>query len=295
MILSGTDLSLQVKTSVKEKSSKFCARYGRRPSLAVVLVGEDPASCIYVKNKIKACEETQISHFDYRFDESISESDLLKLIEKLNADDLIDGILVQLPLPAHIDEDKIVNSILPCKDVDGFTPSNIGHLLIGDKGLVSCTPKGILRILDYYNISTQSKNVCVIGRSNIVGKPVAALLLQRDRNATVTVCHSYTENLKQITLSSDIIISATGKSGLVTQDMIKDGAVVIDVGMCRIKDSSKKSGYRLSGDVDFENVSKKASAITPVPGGVGPMTIAMLMENTIIAACRNRNTEVEAL
>ena len=295
MILSGTDLSLQVKTKINGLSSKFEKKFGRKPSLAVVLVGEDPASCIYVKNKIKACEESGISHVDYRLDSSISQNELLELVKKLNADEKIDGILVQLPLPSQIDENFIINSIVPCKDVDGFTPENIGHLLVGDKGLVSCTPKGILRILDYYKISTDGKNVCVIGRSNIVGKPIAALLMQKDRNATVTVCHTHTKNLKAITIQSDIIISASGKPHIITQDMIKEGAVLIDVGMSRIEDKTKKSGYRLVGDVDFENVFEKASAITPVPGGVGPMTIAMLMENTLVAACVNKGTEVDKL
>lgn len=295
MILSGTDLSFQVKKQINGLSSKFEKRFGRKPSLAVVLVGEDPASCIYVRNKIKACEESSINHFDYRFDSSISQDELLSLVDNLNRDENIDGILVQLPLPSHIDENAVINSITPKKDVDGFTPENIGHLLVGDKGLVSCTPKGILRILDHYGIQTDGKAVCVIGRSNIVGKPIAALLMQKDRNATVTVCHSHTENLRAITLNSDIIISATGQAHIITEDMVKTGAVLIDVGMSRVKDSSKKSGYRLVGDVDFENVEKKAFAITPVPGGVGPMTISMLMENTLIAACINNGIEVEKL
>ncbi len=295
MILSGTDLSLQVKTQIKGLSSKFCVQFGRKPSLAVILVGNNPASCIYVRNKIKACEEAGITHMDYRFDDSVSVHELLSFLDKLNSDDSIDGILVQLPLPDHIDENRIINSICPDKDVDGFTPANIGHLLIGDSGLVSCTPKGILRLLDFYGINTQGKNVCVIGRSNIVGKPVAALLMQRDRNATVTVCHTHTKNLKEITLNADIVISATGKAHFITEDMVKENAVLIDVGMCRLPDSSKKSGYRLVGDIDFENVSKKVAAITPVPGGVGPMTIAMLMENTLIAACRKQGIEVENL
>lgn len=295
MILSGTDLSLQVKTQIKGLSSKFYAKFGREPSLAVVLVGDNPASCIYVRNKVKACEEAGIRHIDFRFDDSVSESELLSLVDKLNSDDSIDGILVQLPLPEQINENSVINSICPEKDVDGFTPANIGHLLIGDRCLVSCTPKGILRLLDYYRISTQGKNVCIIGRSNIVGKPVAALLMQRDRNATVTVCHSYTSNLKEITLNADIVISATGRAHLITEDMVNENAVLIDVGMCRIPDTAKKSGYRLVGDIDFDNVSRKVSAVTPVPGGVGPMTIAMLMENTLIAACRKNGIEMESL
>ncbi len=295
MILSGKDLCLQTKARVKELSSEYCSRFGRNPALAVVLVGEDPASCIYVNNKIKACEETSITHIECRYDSSVTENELLSLIDKLNSDNNVDGILVQLPLPSHIDEDKVINRINPDKDVDGFTPSNVGHLLIGDCGLVPCTPKGILRLLDYYKISTQGKKVCIIGRSNIVGKPLAALLIQRDRNATVTVCHTFTKELKNITLESDIIISATGKAYLVTEDMVKEGSVIIDVGMSRIPDSSKKSGYRLCGDADYENIVTKAAAITPVPGGVGPMTVAMLMENTIIAACLNRGIEVSTL
>lgn len=295
MILSGKEVATNVKQKVKEDSIKFSEKYGRNPSLAVVLVGDNPASVTYVNGKKKACEEVGITHIDYNFDNSITEKELLTLVDKLNNDCDIDGILVQLPLPQQIDDMKIVNSIKPAKDVDGFTPENIGKLLLGESSLIACTPKGILRLLDYYNIDTNGKDVCILGRSNIVGKPLAALLMQKDRNATVTICHSLTPDIVPYVKRADILISAVGHLNVVTADMIKEGAVVIDVGMNRIPDSSKKSGYALKGDVDYENVKDKVSAITPVPGGVGPMTIAMLMDNTLTAACLLKGTDRESL
>ena len=291
MILSGREVASQVKKELSVRADSYLEKYGRRPLLAVVLAGSNPASLTYVSGKQKACEEIGIDHRDYFFDADVSRETLIQTIKDLNSDENVDGILVQLPLPRHEDEEIVINTICPEKDVDGFTPSNVGKLLLGQIGpgdLVACTPKGILRMLDYYGIATGTKNICILGRSNIVGKPMAALLMQRDRNATVTVCHSLTDNIVPHVRIADIVISAVGKPGIVTADMIKEGAVIIDVGMNRIPDSSKKSGYRLTGDVDYASCLEKAGAITPVPGGVGPMTIAMLMENTIIAAYRHR-------
>lgn len=291
VILSGREVASAVKRELSSRTEDFLKKYGRRPLLAVILAGNNPASLTYVSGKQKACDETGIDHRDFFFDANVSKETLVKTIKELNEDKSVDGILVQLPLPNHEDEELIINTIAPEKDVDGFTPSNVGKLLLGQIGpedLVACTPKGILRMLDYYKICTDSKNICILGRSNIVGKPMAALLMQRDRNATVTVCHSLTDNIVPHVKIADIVISAVGKPGIVTADMVKEGAVIIDVGMNRIPDSSKKSGYRLTGDVDYQACLEKASAITPVPGGVGPMTIAMLMENTVIAAFRNR-------
>lgn len=295
MILSGNEVALSIKTKVKEDCIKFANRFGRFPSLAVVLVGDNPASITYVKGKKKTCEELGIKHIDYTFDKDMSQEQLLTLVQQLNEDDAIDGILVQLPLPNQIDDMTVVNAINPAKDVDGFTPYNIGRLLLGEKSLVACTPKGILEILDYYKIDTSSKDVCILGRSNIVGKPLAALLMQKDRNATVTICHSLTPDIVPYVKRADILISAVGHTNVVTKDMVKDGAVIIDVGMNRIPDASKKNGYALKGDVDFANVVDKVSAITPVPGGVGPMTIAMLMDNTVQAACNLKGIERSSL
>lgn len=295
MILSGKDLSVIIKKDISSKCSLFEQTFKRKPCLAVVLVGDNPASITYVKGKKKACEEVGIDHKDYDFDSSISEKELLSCVKQLNEDPSVDGVLVQLPLPEHINEMTVVNSIRPEKDVDGFTPENIGRLLLGQKSLIACTPKGILRLLDYYHISTDSKDVCILGRSNIVGKPMAALLMQKDRNATVSICHSLTPDIVSYVKKADIIISAVGKTNIVTSDMVKEGAVVIDVGMNRVPDKTKKNGYILKGDVDFDNVKDKVSAITPVPGGVGPMTITMLMENTLIAACKLKGIEADNL
>lgn len=295
MILSGKELSSVVQNEVSERCNAFFNRFGKKPTLAVILVGNNPASQVYVRNKKKACEEWGFGHIDVSLDENTTQEELLKYVDELNKNDEVNGILVQLPLPSHIDENTVIKAIDCEKDVDGFSPENIGKLLLGQKSLVACTPKGIMRIIDFYGIETEGKNVCVIGRSNIVGKPIAALMMQKDRNATVTVCHSRTKNLEQYTKNADIIVAAIGKAEFVKADMVKDGAVVIDVGINRVPDSTKKSGFALKGDVDFEGVSAKASAITPVPGGVGPMTIAMLMENTLIAACNQNNVEVDSL
>lgn len=295
MILSGRDVSASVKEKVKEDCMKFSNRFGRKPTLAVVLVGDNPASITYVKGKRKACEEVGIDHIDLVLSDDTTQVQLLDLVYKLNSDASIDGILVQLPLPDQIDDMVIVNAICPEKDVDGFTPYNIGRLLLGEKTLVACTPKGILEILDYYKIDTSSKDVCILGRSNIVGKPLAALLMQKDRNATVTICHSLTPDLVPYVKRADILISAVGQVNVVTADMVKEGAVVIDVGMNRVKDNSKISGYALKGDVDFDAIKDKVAGITPVPGGVGPMTIAMLMDNTITAACSIKGIDRNSL
>ena len=291
LILSGKDLSEIVKTETAAKCKAFEKRFSRRPCLAVVLVGDNPASQTYVRNKKKACEDIGIAHLDIEFGSDITQSQLLQCIADLNANEKVDGILVQMPLPRKIDELAVTEAISVDKDVDGFHPQNIGKLLLGQKALVACTPKGILRILDHYGISTDGKDVCIVGRSNIVGKPVAALLMQKDRNATVTVCHTGTKDLAEHVRRADIVIAAVGKVNAITADMVKDGAVVIDVGINRVPDSSKKSSFALKGDVDYENISKKAFAITPVPGGVGPMTIAMLMENTFLAACYRQGAD----
>jgi methylenetetrahydrofolate dehydrogenase (NADP+)/methenyltetrahydrofolate cyclohydrolase len=285
LILSGKDLSEIIKAETASKCSLFEKKFSRKPCLAVVLVGDNPASQTYVKSKKKACEELGIAHLDIEFGSDITQNQLLDCVRDLNENPMVDGILVQMPLPKHIDELAVTEAICPDKDVDGFHPQNIGKLLLGQRSLVACTPKGILRILDYYKIETSGKDVCIVGRSNIVGKPMAALLMQRDRNATVTVCHSKTVDLASYVKRADIVIAAVGSVNAITADMVKDGAVVIDVGINRVPDETKKSGFALKGDVDYENVSMKAGAITPVPGGVGPMTICMLMENTFLAAC----------
>ena len=285
LILSGKELSEKIKTQTASKCSLFEKKFSRKPCLAVVLVGDNPASQTYVKSKKKACEELGIAHLDVEFKSDITQNQLLDCVNELNENPMVDGILVQMPLPSHIDELAVTQAINPDKDVDGFHPQNIGKLLLGQKSLVACTPKGILRILDHYNISTSGKDVCIVGRSNIVGKPMAALLMQKDRNATVTVCHSKTADLASYVRRADIVIAAVGHVNAITEDMVKDGAVVIDVGINRVPDDSKKSGFALKGDVDFDALCKKVSAITPVPGGVGPMTICMLMENTFLAAC----------
>jgi len=272
---------------LKEKIVELRSK-GVTPGLAVVLVGEDPASQVYVRMKGKACEELGLYSETIRLPAEYAEDALLKIIDDLNANPKIHGILVQLPLPEHIDETKILNRINPGKDVDGFHPVNVGRMLIGDPGFLPCTPHGVQELLVRSGNSPEGKHVVVVGRSNIVGKPVAAILMQKKKgaNATVTVCHSRTKDLPSVTRQGDIVVAAMGVPGFVKADMVKEGAVVIDVGVNRVDDPSAKKGYRLMGDVDFEAVKEKASAITPVPGGVGPMTIVMLMKNTVISAER---------
>ena len=284
-IIDGKAIAQAIREEVKTKAASLKAR-GITPCLAVILAGDNPASVSYVTAKKKALSEAGMADRFVHLPESAAEDELLTVIQRLNEDSSVHGILVQLPLPPHINEEKIILAINPAKDVDGFHPVNAGNLLIGRQGFVPCTPHGIIVLLQKMNIQTDGKRAVVIGRSNIVGKPAALLLSRRDVNETVTLCHTGTKNLSEITRSADILVAAAGRANTVTADMVKEGAVVIDVGVNRIPDSAKKSGFHLTGDVDFERVREKAAFITPVPGGVGPMTIAMLMENTVIAADR---------
>lgn len=273
-IIDGKAVSAAVKDEVKEQVAAL-KKDGGVPCLAVVLVGDDPASKVYVRNKKRACEYCGIKSLEYILDKTASEQQLLDLIDVLNNEPTVHGILVQLPLPPHINEQNIINAISEHKDVDAFHPANVGRLMTGNPDFLPCTPAGVMEMLKKYNIETAGKDCVIIGRSNIVGKPMAMLMLSA--NSTVTICHSKTKNLKGKCLSADILIAAIGKPKFVTADMVKDGAVVIDVGINRTEDG------KLCGDVDFDEVSKKASYITPVPGGVGPMTIATLMKNTLTA------------
>lgn len=282
-IIDGKSIAQSIREEIKIKTEALKTK-GITPCLAVILVGSNPASVSYVTGKQKALAEVGMNDRSVRLPESTTEQELISLIQELNADKSVHGILVQLPLPQHIDEEKIILAIDPAKDVDGFHPVNIGNLVIGKKSFLPCTPHGIIVLLKRMNIETDGKSAVVIGRSNIVGKPAALLLARKDLNATVTICHSGTKNIADITRRADILIAAAGRTNIVTADMVKEGAAVIDVGVNRIPDASKKSGFRLAGDVDFENVKEKAAFITPVPGGVGPMTIAMLMANTLEAA-----------
>lgn len=259
---------------------------GVNPSLAVILVGNDPASVSYVTGKRKAMEELGIEDRTILLPNGTSEDELLDTIEKFNKDDSIHGILVQLPLPKHINEKKVIDAIDPRKDVDGFTPINVGNLVIGNDAFLPCTPNGIIQLIKSINVETSGKHTVVVGRSNIVGKPISILMARKDMNCTVTICHTGTKDLGEMTRQADILIVASGKPNTITCDMVKDGAIVIDVGVNRIPDTTKKSGFRLVGDCDFESVKEKASYITPVPGGVGPMTITMLMSNVVKAAKR---------
>ena len=274
VLIDGKKVSMEIRSRLKQETEELKNKTGRMPGLATVLVGEDPASAVYVRNKNKVCQEVGFQSFGQNLPAETTEDELLEVIKKLNENDEVNGILVQLPLPDHIDSEKILLSIKPEKDVDGFHPINVGKLAIGSALLTPCTPTGIIELLDYYNIEIAGKHAVVLGRSNIVGKPVALLLLQR--NATVTICHSRTSNLKQVTSQADILIAAVGRPGFVGSEMVKDNAVVIDVGINRVDG-------KLTGDVEFEPVAEKTSYITPVPGGVGPMTIALLMENTLKA------------
>ncbi len=269
-LIDGKAISQQIKDEVKEKVAALKSE-GKERTLAVILVGNDPASTVYVGNKKKACEYTGIRSESYELDESTSQEELLALIDKLNNREDINGILVQLPLPAQIDEKAVINAISPEKDVDGFHPVSVGRLSIGEKGFLPCTPAGVIELLKRSGIEIAGKRCVVVGRSNIVGKPMALLMLRE--NATVTICHSRTENLKEICKQADILIAAVGKPKMIDRSYVREGAVVIDVGIHRLE------GKKLCGDVDFEDVKDVVSAITPVPGGVGPMTIAMLMKN----------------
>jgi methylenetetrahydrofolate dehydrogenase (NADP+) / methenyltetrahydrofolate cyclohydrolase len=275
IILDGKKIASEIKEELKSEISQLKEK-SVIPGLAVILVGSDPASKVYVNSKKKACEEIGISSQVIELPDNVAQEELLGIVRKLNNNKNIHGILVQLPLPKHIDEEAIIESIDPKKDVDCFHPENVGRLSIGIGKLMPCTPAGIIEILKRYNIEIAGKECVVVGRSNIVGKPMAAMLL--NNNGTITIAHSKTKNLSEVTKRADIIISAVGKAGLITKDMVKKGVVIVDVGMNRLENG------KLVGDVEFENVKEIASAITPVPGGVGPMTIAMLMQNTIIAA-----------
>ncbi len=270
VVIDGKAIAEEIKNDIALEVSKL----SKKPGLAVIFVGDDPASKVYVSNKEKTCKKLGINSFVHRLDSSVSENDLLNLIERLNEDDSVNGILLQHPVPAHIDEMKAFNAISPLKDVDGFNIINRGNLAVGNDAFVACTPLGIIELLKHENIAISGKHVVIIGRSNIVGKPLYELMLRE--NATVTVCHSKTQGIKDICKEADILVAALGKPKFVTEDMVKSDAVVIDVGINRVDG-------KLIGDVDFEGVSKKASAITPVPGGVGPMTIAMLMKNVLKA------------
>lgn len=288
VIIDGKQVAADVRADVAKKVAELKTK-GIEPCLAVILVGENPASVSYVTGKQKALAEVGMKDRSVHLPESTSEADLLKLIDELNADPTVHGILVQLPLPKHINEDKVIMAIRPEKDVDGFHPVNVGNMLIGRSGFLPCTPHGVIVLLRKAGIETSGKHAVVIGRSNIVGKPVAALLARKDVNCTVTMCHTGTKNMAEITRQADIIVVASGRPHTLTADMVKDGAVVIDVGVNRIPDASKKSGFRLVGDCDFDDLKEKTSFITPVPGGVGPMTIAMLMQNTAMAAMPSKD------
>ena len=274
-IIDGKKLAKEIRENLKIKCDELKEK-GINPKLAVIMVGEDKASKVYVRNKSKACDEIGIAFEEFLLDENITQKELIDLIQKLNKDKTIHGILLQSPIPKHLDINEAFRTIAPEKDVDGFNPVNVGKLSLNQDTFVSCTPYGIMKMFEAYNIDLEGKNLVLVGRSNIVGKPLIQCCL--NKNATVTICHSRTKNLKEHTKNADIVIAAIGKSKFITEDMIKDNAVVIDVGINRGEDG------KLTGDVDFENVSKKASYITPVPGGVGPMTIAMLMNNVIKAA-----------
>ena len=283
-IIDGKAIAAQVRGEVAEKVSALKAK-GIIPCLAVILVGENPASVSYVTGKQKALAEVGMADRSLHLPESTTEEELLKIIDDLNKDTAVHGILVQLPLPEHINEEKVLLAIDPEKDVDGFHPVNVGRMAIGLPCFISATPLGMITLMRRYGIATSGKKCVVLGRSNIVGKPMAQLMMQKQYgDATVTVCHSHSATLKEECREADIIIAAIGHPGFVTADMVKDGAVVIDVGTTRVPDATRKSGFRLSGDVDFEHVAPKCSFITPVPGGVGPMTICSLMKNTLSAA-----------
>ena len=284
-IIDGKATAKAIKAEIKAEVEKMLAAGQRKPHLAAVLVGHDGGSETYVKNKVLACEECGFESTLLRYEDDITEEALLKVVDDLNNDASVDGFIVQLPLPRHIDEQKVVEAIDPRKDVDGFHPQNVGRMAIGLPCFISATPLGILTLLQRYNVETRGKKVAVLGRSNIVGKPMAQLMLQKQYgDATVTVLHSHSQNLAEECRQADILIAAIGQPAFVKEEMVKEGAVVIDVGTTRVPDATRKSGYRLQGDVDYDAVAPKCAAITPVPGGVGPMTICMLMQNTLQAA-----------
>ena len=285
-IIDGNKIAEIIRSELSQEIQALKQDQNVTPGLAVVLVGDNPASKVYVRNKNRSCHAIGIYSEQHDLSAETPENELLDLIDKLNADDKIHGILVQLPLPDHIDENKVINAILPEKDVDGFHPVNLGKLMIGEPGFLPCTPYGIQKMLIYSDVATEGANVVVVGRSNIVGKPIANILLQKQEgaNATVTICHSRTKDLPAVAREADILIAAIGRPEFVTADMVSEKTVVIDVGINRVDDPSSKRGYRLCGDVKFDEVSEKCRAISPVPGGVGPMTITMLLYNTVQSA-----------
>ena len=284
-ILDGVKLSKEIKKNIKEKVSEYTKEQNRAPHLAAVLVGEDPASKAYVGMKIKDCEQVGFKSTLCKKDADITEEELLNLINDLNNDETLDGFIVQLPLPKHIDEEKVLLAINPEKDADGFHPQNVGRMTLGMETFLPATPYGIMRLLERYEVPTQGKHCVVIGRSNIVGRPISILMSGKNNpgNSTVTLCHSGTKDLEKFTKDADIIIAALGRANFLNAEMIKEGAVIVDVGINRVDDEKEARGYKLVGDVDYENVAEKTSFITPVPGGVGPMTRAMLLENTLLA------------
>lgn len=282
-LIDGKAVAAEIKKQIAAEVAEIVNAGGKRPHLAAILVGHDGGSETYVAHKVKACAECGFESTLIRYESDVTEAELLAKIEELNQNDSIDGFIVQLPLPKHINEQKVIEAVSYKKDVDGFHPINVGRMSIGLPCFVSATPKGIVELLKYYKIETSGKNCVVLGRSNIVGKPVASLMMQKGMDATVTVCHSRTKNLKEICRNADIIIAALGSPEFVTVDMVKDGAVIIDVGTTRVPSTETKSGFKLKGDVKFDEVAPKCSYITPVPGGVGPMTICSLMINTLAA------------
>ena len=285
-LIDGKKTAADIKAEIKAEVEQIVANGGKRPHLAAILVGHDGGSETYVAAKVKACEECGFKSTLQRFESDIDEETLLTKIDEFNRDSDIDGFIVQLPLPKHIDEQRVIRAVDPNKDVDGFHPVNVGRMALGLPTFVSATPSGIMELLKRYDIPTRGKKCVVLGRSNIVGKPMAILMMQKTNpgNATVTVCHSATPDIASVTREADIIIAALGQPGFVTADMVKPGATIIDVGTTRVPDATRKSGWRLCGDVDFDNVAPLCSFITPVPGGVGPMTICSLMRNTLLAA-----------
>ncbi len=286
ILINGKEVSEKIQLEIATEVEQFIKAGGKKPHLAAVLVGNDPASQTYVNSKIKICEKVGFTSSLVRFNENVSEKELLQKIEELNNDANLDGYIVQLPLPKHISEQKVIEAIKPSKDVDGFHPINVGRLVLNLPTYISATPYGIVQLLEHYKIETQGKHCVVIGRSNIVGTPMSILMAKNSPNAncTVTLCHSKTKNLKEHTLQADIIIAAIGRPNFVTAEMVKQGVVVIDVGINRVPSTETKSGFKLVGDVKFDEVAPKCSYITPVPGGVGPMTIASLLKNTLLAA-----------
>lgn len=284
-ILNGKETAQAIKDSLKIEVAQLASRGNPVPHLVAVLVGNNGASETYVASKVKACQEVGFKSTLIRLEANVTSLKLLEMIRELNGDPEVDGILVQLPLPEHISDEEVINTIDPSKDVDGFHPNNVGRMVLGHPTFVPATPHGIMLMLEHYKVETKGKHAVVIGRSNIVGRPMSILLsgASYPGNCTVTICHSSTQNLKELCRTADILVAALGKPGFVTEDMVKEGAVIIDVGITRVPDESKKSGFRISGDVDYEKVAPKSSYITPVPGGVGPMTIAALLKNTFRA------------